>query len=450
MMFMTSIANRLQSAFQVFRSAERGAIAMMVALAMVPLMLAAGISMDIGRAYIVKQRLLQTTDAAALAIAAGIDSDSTDAELTDILDDFVDANYEGNEYTSITSRTYSYADSNVTVTLTASVDTTFMAIVDINSLDVTANSIVTRSEDTLEVVLVLDNSGSMSGSKMTALKDASDSLLDILFGTESTSSQVKIGLVPFSNNVNIGSANTGYVNDPSAYNWGVTSWAGCVMAQTTDDEDTKDDYEGPWDVMWWDDDSNNNWYSWGNYYDTSSRSPNKYCIENAITPLTNDKSTLEDAISDMDAYGGTHINLGAVWGWRVVSPSEPFTEGSAYNDSNNNKAVIILTDGANTAYSYVYDAFGYPSDELLGSGINTASEVADEIDDRLETICTNMKNAGITVYTITFSLSDTDTKTIFENCATDTDKYYDSPSTDELTRTFRSIAAELKQLHIVN
>ncbi|MCW8915938.1 MAG: VWA domain-containing protein [Magnetovibrio sp.] len=433
-----------------FKSDDRGIVAVTVALLLVPLVLAVGISLDIGRAYIVKQQLLQTTDAAALAVGAGIDSDSTDAELEAILDDFVDANYEDDSYTTISSTTFSYVDSDVTVTAEATVETTFMKVVGVNSLDVKASSVVTRQEDTLEVVLVLDNSGSMSGSKLTALKEASESLVDILFGSDTTSSQVKIGLVPFSNNVNIGTSNTAYMSDTTADDWGTTSWQGCVMAVTTDDEDTKDDYTGPWDPMYWADDSNNNWYYSGDYHISSSRTPNKYCIENAITPLTNDKTTLTDAIDDMVAYGGTHINLGAIWGWRLISPSEPFTEGAAYGAADNTKAVIILTDGANTAYSYIYDAFGYPSDELLGSGINSASEVADEIDDRLNTICTNIKAAGVTVYTITFSLTDASTIALFEDCATDTDHYYDSPTTDELTRTFRTIAAELKQLHVSN
>jgi len=444
------VARQLVTLYRNFKTADNGVLAVIIALALVPLVLAIGVSVDISRAYIVKQRLLQATDAAALAIAAGINDDSTTSELEAILDDFISANFPDNSYATVSATSFTYADSNVTVTATATVQTAFMTIVNINSLAVGASSEVTRQEDTLEVVLVLDNSGSMSGDKLTALKEASDDLVDILFGSATTSSQVKIGLVPFSNNVNIGTSNTSYVNDTSAYNWGITSWEGCIMAETTNDEDTKDDFTGPWDPMYWADDSNNNWYSSGNYYNTSSKSPNKYCIENAITPLTNDKDTLTTAIGNMVAYGGTHINWGAIWGWRVLSPSEPFTEGAAYGTADNKKAIIILTDGANTAYSYVYDAFGYPSDQLLGSGINTASEVADETDDRLATICTNIKNADVTVYSITFDVSDTSTQNLFEDCATDTNKYYDSPTTSELTRTFRSIAAELKQLHVVN
>ncbi len=433
-----------------FAKANSGVVAVIVALTMVPLLLAIGASIDIGRGYLVKQRLLQATDAAGLAIAAGIDDDSTNAELTAILDSFLAANFPNDSDGTISSSSYSYVGSTVTVTAAVSVNTAFMKIANINTLNVSASSVVERQEDNLEVVLVLDNSGSMSGSKLTALKEASDSLIDILFGSSATSTQVKIGLVPFSNNVNIGTSNTAYMTDTTSDDWGTTSWEGCVMAQTTNDEDTKDDVTGSWDPMYWADDSNNNWYYSGGYHISSSRTPNKYCIDTAITPLTNVKATLTTAIDAMVANGGTHINWGAVWGWRVISPTEPFSEGVAYGTADNSKAVIILTDGANTAYSFLYDAFGYPSDQLLGAGINTASEVADEIDDRLATICTNIKNEGITVYTITFSLNDPTTEALFETCATDSDKYYDSPTTAELTRTFRSIAAELKQLHVIN
>jgi Flp pilus assembly protein TadG len=417
---------------------------------MVPLLLSVGLSIDIGRGYLVKQRLLQATDAAGLAIAAGIDADSTDSELQAILDNFLVANFPADAVGTITASSYTYVGSTVTVAATVTVETAFMKIANINSIDVSTSSEVERQEDSLEVVLVLDNSGSMSGSKLTALKESAESLLDILFGSSATSSQVKIGLVPFSNNVNIGNSNTAYMTDTESDDWGTTSWEGCVMAQTTNDEDTKDDVTGSWDPMYWADDSNNNWYYSGDYHISSSRGPNQYCIDAEITPLTNVKATLTTAIDNMVANGGTHINWGAVWGWRVISPTEPFTEGVAYGTADSSKAVIILTDGANTAYSSLYDAFGYPSDQLLGSGINTASEVADEIDDRLATICTNMKAEGITVYTITFSLNDATTEALFEACATDTDKYYDSPTTAELTRTFRAIAAELKQLHVIN
>lgn len=433
-----------------FHDDRGGVVAVIVALSFLPMLIVSGAAIDIGRAYIVERQLLAASDAAGLAIAAAIDENSTNAELEDVLSDYMDANFPDGAIATITNEAFTYVDQVVTVTVEAQISTSFMALANINTLDISASSQVTRSEETLEVVLVLDNSGSMGGSKLTALKDASESLLEVFFGTSATSAQVKIGLVPFSNNVNIGSGNLGYVTDPTVYDWGTTNWAGCVMAETVGSNDIDDTYTGPWTPFYWPDDSNNNWFFSGTYNITSSRNPNLYCPDAEITPLTNNRATLQTAIDDMVAHGGTHINWGAIWGWRALSPTEPFSEGVAYGTTDNTKAIIILTDGANTAYDFVFDAFGYPADELLGTGINTPSEVEDEIDDRLADICQNMKDQDIIVYTITFNLNDFTTEQLFRNCATDTDKYYDSPTNAELTRTFRSIAAELKQLHVIN
>jgi Flp pilus assembly protein TadG len=436
---------RLAAFVRAFRSARDGSVAIAFGLSFIPLIIAVGVGIDLGRAYVAKNRLLHTADSAGLAIGAAYASGQ---DLNLVLSNYFTANFASDNLATVTSSAYSVneAETVITVTAEAVVQTTFMKIAGINSVTVSASSQVTRSETGIEVVLVLDNSGSMAGSKLTSLKTASNSLVDILFGDDAAPTNLKIGLVPFSNNVNIGPSNTGYVTDTSIYDWGTTSWGGCTLANVTDDNDTKDDMTGGWTPFYWADDSNNNWYYSGGYHISSSATPNRYCPSQALTPLTNSKTTLTTAIDAMVAYGGTHINWGAIWGWRVISPSEPFTEGVAYGTEGWAKAVIILTDGANTAYSYVYDAFGYPSQGWLG--VTSVSDVEDELDNRLATICTNMKAQDITVYTITFDLSDPTTQAIFEACATDSNKYYDSPTTAELERTFRAIAAELKKLRI--
>ena len=431
-----------------FAAAKRGSVAMTFGLSFIPLMIAVGVGIDLGRVYIVKEKLLHTTDAAGLAIGAAFDSGQ---DLSVVLSNYFTANFPAGGLGTVTASSYTYVEPVITVTATATVETTFMQIAGINSVTVNATSQITRQENSLEVVMVLDNSGSMSGSKLTSLKSAAQSLVDILFGNETTPANLKIGLVPFSNNVNIDPTNTAYVSNSTnpnpPDNWGTTSWGGCVLENVTSDNDTKDDFTGPWEVMYWEDDSNNNWISSGGSFQiTSSRSPNLYCPSAAITPLTNNKTTLTTAISNLVANGGTHINLGAIWGWRVISPSEPFTQGVAYATADNTKAVIILSDGENTAYSFVYDAYKYPSDNVLGT--TSASGVAAALNTRLSTICTNMKAAGIIVYTIMFDLSDATTEALFQACATDTGKYYNSPTSAELDRAFRAIAAELKKLRI--
>jgi hypothetical protein len=54
---------------------------------------------------------------------------------------------------------------------------------------------------------VLDNSGSMAGSRMTALVASANALVSALFGNDTTSEFVKIGLVPFTAAVNVGAGN---------------------------------------------------------------------------------------------------------------------------------------------------------------------------------------------------------------------------------------------------
>lgn len=71
---------------------------------------------------------------------------------------------------------------------------------------VKANSEVVRSLDKLEIALVLDNTGSMQGTKLATLKDAAASLVDKLVVAAQRSTQtdpLKIALVPFSTTVRV-------------------------------------------------------------------------------------------------------------------------------------------------------------------------------------------------------------------------------------------------------
>ena len=73
-----------------FAAAKEGVVGIIFALSLIPLVLAVGLTIDLGRAYLVKQRLANTTDAAGLAIGAAIDSDSTTAELQTVLDNYTE------------------------------------------------------------------------------------------------------------------------------------------------------------------------------------------------------------------------------------------------------------------------------------------------------------------------------------------------------------------------
>lgn len=451
---VSSLIHRLMQRTQQFVHAERGAVAVLVALAAIPMLIAGGLAIDLSRAYLVKSRLSHALDAAGLAVGTMRTTSSDPTYLEAQFNSFFTANYAASEIGTTSNLTFVDVGGVLTVTGQATVDTVFMSIVGIDSITVASSAEITVETNGLELVMVLDNTGSMgSSSKMTNMKAAAQDLIDILFGDETTPDLLKVGLVPFDSTVNIGTGNSAYISpDPTTLNWGITSWAGCVMANAYP-ADVQDNSTS-WEAFLSPDRSANNWYNNGTYYDdlTSSgwwdpaKSPNLYCPR-PITPLTNNRATLEAEITAMSPLGSTHINVGAIWGWRVLSPGSPFTEGAAYSDTDWNKAAIILTDGDNTMIDSYYSAYGLLAEGNLGTTSQWSAE--NELDDRLGEICTGMKNAGILVYTIAFGTSISgSTQTMLTNCATSADNYYESPDAATLTLAFRAIGAELKNLHL--
>jgi hypothetical protein len=184
--------------------------------------------------------------------------------------------------------------------------------------------------------------------------------------------------------------------------------------------------------------------------------PNFMCTTTAVTPLTTSQSAITTAIDNQVAQGATNITAGIMWGWRVLSPSEPFTEGRAYADGENQKILIVMTDGANTYYpnsSMVeswYGAWGYTVKDHLetGSTSPSTSTLVTKMNERTALACVNVKAAGIQVYTIAFEVSDTDTLDMLEECATEPEMAFQSSNSAELLAAFAAIGDDISLLRI--
>jgi len=199
--------------------------------------------------------------------------------------------------------------------------------------------------------------------------------------------------------------------------------------------------------------------------DSTMRGPNNGCPE-AILPLTSTRSDVVARLETLHPAGSTNIANGAMWGWRVLSPGAPFTEGASYTDNTWQKAIILMTDGANTTeYTNIntgatvtvdthlmslLTSYGFGVEERMGVDVNTGSEMRDEFNDKLIRICQRMKDEGILVYSIVFGLDDVNTEEIFRACATTPNApfYQKAPSGDELEAAFGDIAQDLVQLHV--
>ena len=157
------------------------------------------------------------------------------------------------------------------------------------------------------------------------------------------------------------------------------SWKGCVEARETDDEDVTDTpaSEIGFPTYFAPDTSSSGGNDWRtssggfNVNVSGSRSANRNCPDNAITPLTNVKADLVAAINAIDVEGYTQLPLGASWGWRLLSPKWRGEWGGDmdtnslpldYDAPLSQKVVIFMTDGNNDmpddSQHHMYTAYG--------------------------------------------------------------------------------------------
>lgn len=210
------------------RRDQKGNALAIVAASVIPLVGAIGGGVDLTRAYMAEARLSQACDAAALAGRKVMTKDDTDSGGT-ILDNsaadqeiqkFLDYNFpEGKFDTGEITRTAQVDDDGeLTITLATTISTQLLRIAGIQSMNINAECSARRSGVNVDVVLVVDVTGSMrwdidrnSGSgneRMIALQEASKGFLDILNDLQdqlsSSGLRVRVGIVPYSQGVNVG------------------------------------------------------------------------------------------------------------------------------------------------------------------------------------------------------------------------------------------------------
>ena len=202
-----NLVERLKATLRSFAVEKSGQVAIIFGLSLIPSILAIGCGVDLSRAVVVRQRLGEALDAAGLAVGGTVGL--SDAAMTELAHKYFYANYPDAELGTVTSLsvTKSAEDENViSVAGAAKVETAFMSLIGIGYMDVSVEVEVTRESKGLEIALALDNTGSMSGSKIEALKTATTTLINILFGQETVNEKLKMSLVPFSQTVKVDTA----------------------------------------------------------------------------------------------------------------------------------------------------------------------------------------------------------------------------------------------------
>ena len=192
----------------------------------------------------------------------------------------------------------------------------------------------------------------------------------------------------------------------------------------------------------------------------SNKGPNFLCDSQPITPLTSTRSTLENAVTALNAQGTTNITEGFMWGWRTLSNNEPFTQGKAYNAPNNKKIIILMTDGVNnfggraqpkTTNLSEFFAYGYALRGNSGAPkTSNNSTLTDFLDDKTEAACAAAKAKGIIIYTIAFGSGANQSHDLLMTCASEpVAPYFNAPqSSADLKPVFVKIAESINALRI--
>ncbi|MCK1288331.1 TadE/TadG family protein [Bradyrhizobium sp. 44] len=414
-----------------FAAAEQGNIAVIFAIALLPVLGFVGAAIDYSRAAQARSAMQAALDSTSLMVSKDLSSGTiTTSQISIKAQAYFNALFTAtNALPSVSiAATYTASTSmgsTIQVTGTGTYTTTFMKVAGFPTLDVGANSTSAWGLVRMRVALVLDNTGSMADDgKMAAMQTAAKSLVDQLSPLAKTDGDVYISIVPFAKDVNVGASNySKYWVDFS--DWDAArgtrfanhnTWTGCVV-------DRDQDY-----------DTKNTTPTSGNAGTQFPAEQYSYCDPGSssylqpIMPLSYDWSLLKSRIDAMKPTGNTNQGIGLAWGWMTLSAGDPMTAPAKDPNYTYKDAIVLLSDGLNTQNRWYSNAW--------------------QIDARQKKLCDNAKAANITIYTVQVNTGSDPTSSVLQYCASGTDKFYLVTKADQTVSVFKDIGTSLSKLRV--
>ncbi len=556
-----------------FLRSESGNVALASAVVLPTLLASIGLSVDISHLLNMKTHLQNAADVAVLVASR---EGTSPSQRNALFLDYLRANM-ASEGVSISAADIVVEEGinflRVTGRATANVDLYFMQHLGVKQVSVEA--VAFRSAHSMEIALVLDNTGSMGEAGIAALRRASHALVDAVEQGRAPNQDVRIALVPFVTAVNIrgegynpawvdqtgqslyngwnfiddamrqrrlngerlstlpegfGSNSTGsgtgggqactnlgqgepaiikrercrksdlYPHHLRLFEHSGTTWRGCVEARpypynftleapdpsrpdtlfvpyfAADEPGNRRTDNGGNDAN----NYNNSWLddevsgteaerqrSTLKYVDPTpsvmrvhevaplTLGPNRAC-PTPIVPLTATLSKVRTAIDAMRHWNGSGTNIaeGLAWGWRVLSPQAPYTEAGAFDPTERQKYMILMTDGRNVSYGArnTMNRSDYGAYNFLGTGrINNTTDqgVAETtLNGWTLDMCREMKAQGIEIYTVIYNETAPSVHNLFRSCATRPENFYMTSNTSALQTAFANIGRQLSKLRL--
>jgi Flp pilus assembly protein TadG len=476
----TTVAEQVVNKFRRLKHDTEGNIAIIFALMTIPLFLLMGFAIDLQQVNTAKNRVQFILDSAVIAGAREMQEGKSDTEIKKYLENYfksaMKAQGKGTDCADPVP-TISSGSQDISVSVRCAQPTSIMQLTGTKELNFGVTSASTYGIGKVDIAFVFDISGSMSGSKISALKSAADTAINVLVPADDdgTTGEVRIGMASYSSMVDTSEEYFKKVTDEnptrtyyytfqkdvkvgeetycSRYkrNGQCKKWKTRDVYEKQDVTESKtitntcvkerigseqfsDENPGPYAwveasrVYGYDSGGNVYWKGedgrsfWGNYAPCNPIGP---------LPMTSNRDKLFDYIDDLEASGGTAGHIGIAWGWYLIAPewdviwpagSDPYP----YDEPDSAKAMIVMTDG---------DFLNW-YDNSEGNSFDQSKKMCDAI-----------KEEGIKVYTVAFQ-APKQGQSILNYCASGEDFAFTPESSEELTEAYTKIAQSISDLRI--
>jgi Flp pilus assembly protein TadG len=484
MRYGAAVARRLE----LFGKERSGSFAILMAMVVAVLSLSAGYALNLAQLYNARSGLKNALDAAVTSTARDITTGKIKADdARGMVERFLEANgdptFMGGDKLVLDRLAIDKAKSTIEVAGYVDVDIYFPLFGLSDQRRVTNVSAAVYSDKDIEVVMMLDVTGSMEkkgkkdkiGDLRTAARNAVNALLD---GQNLEKPRVRVALVPYASGVNVSDLSKNvYSEKASSSNLPPVAGSKTIKDQTgkntlpdfatyqtivagafsrpdacaTERKDKNGNADftaaGPETVR--KDKNGKEYYALINRDDRMDGKGLNACPDAKVIPLTADSETLLDSIDEFEANGYTAGAIGIQWAYYMLSPEwrtaikgAGLGDGPAtHNPRKLSKVAILMTDGEfNTSFV----------------GDDKVNEQGDKARSAAESLCGNMKAEGIEIFTIGFDLGtgETAAKKVLKNCATkDTSviKHYHEASTGEdLDDAFQAIIRNMERVALTH
>lgn len=180
---------------------------------------------------------------------------------------------------------------------------------------------------------------------------------------------------------------------------------------------------------------------------TTGASAGTYCPAKSQLLQEMDQKSFNAYADSLTAVGGTYLDIGMIWGGRLLSPDGIF--GSVVNKDPSNggevsRHIIFMTDGYMDTANYVPTAWGMEWWDRRTTSDGSKLQEDARHTQRFLSVCEAIKAKGIRVWVIAFTSA---LSTDLQTCASD-DSSFTANNSTELDSAFQEIAKQVGELRI--